>query len=296
MINRCPVCANTNITPFQWESPELPLRTCRECGLVFLSSPPPASHLQHIYENGYYAHWQGEWQTVWDNKLRSSRRILDKVAPYVLAPSGTPSLLDVGCAHGFFLEAARERGFKTSGVEIAPDAVAYAKDRGLEVLQGTILDAPFADASLDVITAIDVIEHLPDPMAFADSVRRLLVPGGLMVLVTPDISNWTAWLMRGRWPHYKSEHVLYYSPRSIRKLCELGGFKILSVSTSTRYLTLNYVRGHFEKFSKGILRKFVLLSSRLLPRLLRELPLRFPTEMLVIARRELDPTARGSEG
>jgi cyclopropane fatty-acyl-phospholipid synthase-like methyltransferase len=94
-------------------------------------------------------------------KVKTCLAYLELLAPRL--PEGLPSreLLDIGCAHGFMLRAAKQKGFRASGIEISP-ATLTAREQGF-----TVYDRPLADLNLpadtfDPITAIDVIEHVLD--------------------------------------------------------------------------------------------------------------------------------------
>jgi SAM-dependent methyltransferase len=102
-----------------------------------------------------------------------------------LARPGARRLLDVGCAHGWFLETARER-FEVLGVE--PDAVVGGRTaaRGLPVRQGYFPDALMPGETFDVIVFNDVIEHIPDIRAALDACHARLQEGGLLILNLPN--------------------------------------------------------------------------------------------------------------
>lgn len=99
-------------------------------------------------------------------------------------------LLDVGSAHGWFVQAASARGAHATGVE--PDAeVAAAATEAVahEVRVGYFPDVLGDDETFDLISFNDVLEHLPDPMAALTAVRRHLVPGGLLTINIPSASG-----------------------------------------------------------------------------------------------------------
>jgi 2-polyprenyl-3-methyl-5-hydroxy-6-metoxy-1,4-benzoquinol methylase len=120
-------------------------------------------------------------------------------------------LLDVGCATGYFLNAAR-LDFEVSGVEPSRWAVDYARTRlHLNVTEGHLEAVDLPLEGFDVITMNDVIEHFSDPRAALERSAALLRPGGILYLVTPDIGSLSARVLRGRWWGLRPAH-LYYSP------------------------------------------------------------------------------------
>ena len=110
--------------------------------------------------------------------------ILDRLEPLVRADK--PRLLDVGCADGMFLDAARRRGIAGTGLEADADAAAAAGRAGHHVRAGFFPEAVEPGARLDIISFNDTFEHLPDPAAALDVCRRLLEPGGILILNLPN--------------------------------------------------------------------------------------------------------------
>jgi len=141
-------------------------------------------------------------------------------------------LLDVGCADGGFLAAARDAGFDVRGVEPAGSAVAVARKRGLDVATGTLDDVPLLPASLDVVTMWHVLEHIAGPMATLERVREALVPGGHVLVEVPNAESIRAERDGGNWHAAELlHHVGQYGPRSLRTLVERAGFTVLDLHT-----------------------------------------------------------------
>lgn len=101
-----------------------------------------------------------------------------------LLPAGT-RLLDVGCAHGWFLAAAAARGIAAEGLEPDRAMLAIARAAGLPAREGYFPDALPPDARFQAITFNDVFEHLPDPAAMARAVAGALAPGGIAIVNLP---------------------------------------------------------------------------------------------------------------
>ncbi len=101
------------------------------------------------------------------------------------------------------------------------------------------LDLPAA--SFDVITLYDSVEHLTDPVATLAAVRRLLVPGGIVHLVTPNVGGLQARLLGRLWYHYKpGEHLFYFAPRTLHATLEAAGLRWDGWQRSASYLTFTY--------------------------------------------------------
>jgi 2-polyprenyl-3-methyl-5-hydroxy-6-metoxy-1,4-benzoquinol methylase len=109
-----------------------------------------------------------------------------------LAALGTRQgrLLDVGCLWGSFLGYAHERGFDVTGIEPFGKAATYVKEvLKLNASQGTLRSAALPAGSFDVVTILDVIEHMTDPVTELKEVYRVTKPGGLLIVSTPDVGS-----------------------------------------------------------------------------------------------------------
>jgi ubiquinone/menaquinone biosynthesis C-methylase UbiE len=141
-------------------------------------------------------------------------------------------LLDIGSAVGFFLEVAKENGWDAFGVDISEWASNYARERGLNVFMGDLLEATFSDEYFDVITMWAVVSNLQDPYNILIEAHRILKKDGLIVIQTGNINSILAKLQGVNWgPLTPEGHLYYFSPKTLRKMLELTGFKIVGKST-----------------------------------------------------------------
>lgn len=139
-----------------------------------------------------------------------------------LGPARGRRLLDFGCGSGRFLLAARGQGWAVRGIEPAQPAVAAAVALGLAVSTQTPAELAAVDAQFEVITAFDVLEHLPDPVAALLALRPLLRPGGTLFVTTP---NWASPLMqqatRADW--LPPVHLQFFTEQSLRECLRYSG-------------------------------------------------------------------------
>jgi SAM-dependent methyltransferase len=172
-----------------------------------------------IYGEEYFraaageTHGQGYRDYVADEALhlRTARRRLDRLERLVEGRR----LLDVGAAAGFFVAAARERGWDSSGVDVSPAIAAWARERlGVEVIEGTFSSYDGPDASLDAVTMWDYLEHSLDPGSDLGHAARLLRPGGVLALSTGDAATPVARLSGRRWHLLTPRHHLFFFTRA----------------------------------------------------------------------------------
>jgi SAM-dependent methyltransferase len=205
-------------------------------------------------------------------------------------------VLDVGCATGFFLEIAQERGWDVYGVELSTYAARLSQKKfGKNIFNGTLEAACFADNEFDLIALSDLLEHIPEPLAFLQEVRRILKPGGMAMIVTPNVASLSERLMRGKWSHYKTEHLYYLSPRTIGRFLERSDLAPIGIETAPKYLNLDYIISQFTNYPHPLLTPFLKMLGYILPSSLRKwnVPV-LCGEMLILARKEV--TLRREKG
>jgi SAM-dependent methyltransferase len=240
-----------------------------------------------MYDEEYYSSWKleegddsiprGMKEQTFCEKLKRLETLVDK-----------GRILDVGCATGFFLDVAEKRGWEAYGVEISNYAAGVAERRHPgRVFFGSLDRAGFAPGMFDAVTLFDLIEHIAEPRPFMSRVSGLLREGGVLLLVTPDVSSLSSRLMKTDWSHYKAEHLTYFSPETICRLLEISGISPLAVESSTKYLNLRYVSGQLSAYPHTILTPLVRVVEKMIPEAFRSVNFRVHCgEMLVLARKK----------
>ena len=281
----CPVCGSVSVQEYGrrklWS-----LTQCSQCASVYRTVFPTQEELDEIYGSDYYDSWniEANAESFWQMKIKNSSSYLMKLDRY-LPHHRDRTLLDVGCAHGFMLEAASQLGYVSSGLEISP-AGDIARERGFHVVGSNLEDRPFPPESFDVVTMIDVIEHLTDPVEALRCVYAMLKPEGIVFLVTPDIGSLSARIMRSAWPHYLPEHLIYYSPTSMHTLLDRTGLDVMEIGPGYKHLTISYIVGHLSSSLGGFIPKGLWSIANALPSLFTGKPLRYRTEMIAIGRKK----------
>lgn len=203
--------------------------SCHRCDLVYVNPRLTQAEIWERYSPTYF--WDeympvhlaphGEFVREWHRQR--ARPILNYLKPY----QKIGSLLEVGCAAGFFLKIAEEDGWRTHGVEIMSPAVEYARTRlNLNVYEGTLDQARLADASFDAVVMIETIEHLLDPMSVLREIHRVLRPSGAVWVATPNLRSVMLPLLGVDWSVLSpAEHLFYFTETTLSLMLKRAGFR-----------------------------------------------------------------------
>ena len=239
---------------------------CPRCSLVWLNPRPVPEDTGGPYEN-YFTHDTADskstagWRRAIRNVILADRlgyeglvnnplvKGLGKVISWIgpiremaelsvmtLEGSLKGKLLDLGCGNGLFLSMMRELGWEVMGVEPDGQAVEIARERfGLSVHEGTLKEAYFPNDTFDAITMNHVIEHIWGPISTLQECRRVLKPGGRLVVVTPNIESLGHRLFGEAWRGLEvPRHLYFFSARTLRVCAEQAGLRILQLRTTAR--------------------------------------------------------------
>lgn len=225
--SRCPVCdsnLNSGIQPWH--------RECPTCSYQAGDLPPAI--------NVSSAHQQIDEKSR-ETGLRALRSDNFRRLIEAIKTTGMDSgkLLDVGCAHGWFIEIARNNGFEASGMEPDEDIYTTVSAKGLSVRKGFFPDALTVDERFNVITFNDVFEHIPDISKVLAGCSAHLTPEGLLVLNLPSSAGpfyrtsrifaklgFSGFFERLWQKGLPSPHLHYFNTENLRLLLESNGFRI----------------------------------------------------------------------
>ena len=142
-------------------------------------------------------------------------------------------LLDLGCGDGSYARMAQAAGWKVTGLENDPAACRAARSLGVSVVEAAFPPAPLPDGSFDVVRLHHVIEHLHDPRAALREIFRLLAPGGLAMVTTPNLGAYGLEVFGRDWRGLEPpRHLVLFTPAILNKLLRELGFAGVRLATS----------------------------------------------------------------
>ncbi len=230
----CPSCQNEDGLSHLWDTHII---RCPRCELGYIERLPTKEEIEALYSAEFFKGDASYADYVADKEglQRNFRHRLRDLLKY----SQGGKLFEAGCAHGFFLELAREH-WDVKGIDIAEEAAKYARDElGLDVQAGDFESRPPEPNTYDVIAMWDTIEHLYDPVLAVRKSAEALRPGGVLALTTGDIDALVPRLQRKSWRLIHPTHLYYFSRRSMTWLLEAHGLEVVHISHPGNYRSLS---------------------------------------------------------
>ncbi|MDG2467718.1 MAG: class I SAM-dependent methyltransferase [Pirellulaceae bacterium] len=216
-VEPCQLCGVGNLQKFEIPNSSV-LWVCRDCELYQYGEIVDEQAYAGDYHSGYEVHRRG--------KIRTARIRLNRIRSR-LNLSSRPRVLDVGCSIGATLEAARQIGWDAVGVDVSQDAVDYCCQRDLSAQKVDGLRLPFPDNEFDVVVNWHVIEHVADVQATLAEWHRVIRPGGMLVMETPDAASPR---VRKRGASYRKfwapEHTYTFTYQNLKRFIERAGLTV----------------------------------------------------------------------
>ncbi len=251
LLIECPICESPKAESlYKYKGADVV--ACHHCTMIYV--PLPAPEFTSIYQETYftnagnqpgYLNYRSEFTShliTFDKRLEESEKILGLKG----------RLLDIGCALGHLGEAARRRGWDVYVTDVADYAVIEARKQfGLNGFISAPDKLAVKPARFDLITMFDVIEHLSHPMDLLKDVHRALAPHGIVQITTPNARSLSARLMGRHWYHLKpNEHLLYFTPETMRLMLQRGGFEVVAIKAMPTYMRIHDILLRLERYSR----------------------------------------------
>lgn len=218
----CPACGGSAARE-AGEAAGFRMRSCNTCRTLFTATlPAPAEAAD--YETYYH-----------EGNLEVPEFVHGRLAELVASFEGyrsTNRWLDVGCGAGTLMQAAKASGWEVVGTEVAGPVSDALRAKGLDVVVGELDELDLPAAAFDVVSLVEVVEHVPDVRAILAGAGRLIRPGGAMYVTTPHARGMSARVLGMGWSVVAPpEHLQLLSRRGLRTAMESAGLEVRALRT-----------------------------------------------------------------
>ncbi len=235
--------------------------------LLYLDPWPDEAETQAVYGETYFqnTHFlRGASDTLFGysdyvserfNKQLQYVNIARDVARLLGETPARPRLLEVGCGFGYFLDVAFEEGFDVEGLEFNPHAVERLRRKYVfPILSGALERAELPPRTLDAVAMFDVIEHLRDPFGALERIHAALVPGGILVLSTPDAESVVSRLIGKRLEDFRRtrEHLFFFGRRTLAQILAERGFEVIRIRSIGHTFELGFLLERLALYNRPV--------------------------------------------
>ncbi|MCL6511243.1 MAG: class I SAM-dependent methyltransferase [Anaerolineae bacterium] len=237
----CNLCGSQESMVLYADLPDMLLRRrevtatlvrCCACGLIYQNPRPTREEIGQHYPDRYDSYnYRDDVRKGCALSRWAAAYGIAKRCRYVTRHKRGGVLLDVGCSTGLFLQGMRKHGYwQLCGVEPSNYAASIARQKGLEVITGTLENTAFPAESFDAVTMWDVIEHVHDPLGTLHYLAHILRPDGLLVIRTPNFDSWDARLFGPYWSGFEPpRHLHIFTPHTISAALKQCGFTPIQI-------------------------------------------------------------------
>ena len=249
----CPICGSERIRT-RCRIGQYEIYRCGRCRVGFVSPQPNADELATLYSPAYF----DSYADVGCEGLRPAlekefERKLDLLEQRV---EHRGSLLEIGCGPGYFLRAARQRGWAAQGVDVSAEVAARAREySGAPVHAGSIQAAGLTEGTFDAVVMWATIEHLANPTRTLIEAYRMLRRGGMIQLDTGLIDDIVGRLEPGYSAWFRPpEHLFFFTRKSIRTALGFAGFVDVEITTDIWLPRWRFVIHRIAKTARQLVR------------------------------------------
>jgi len=254
-LRNCALCSSPKLKRVFYRAP-YGISKCSDCGLIFTDPRPTADETSDLYGENYMAN------------LESVRSILTRICEnrlsFVEKFKKGGKLLDIGSGCGYFLEAARKRGWTVFGTEMSDYCIKYSKEEfEISIESGEIFETNFPTSCFDIITMWHTLEHVRAPLDYLLELNRILKNDGLIFILVPNRQFLVNYLKGWSWIAKTEimEHFYFFSTKTLEAILNKAGFKIVDNSTGNIEYIRNCLRQKAINAFSVVGRAFYFLSG-----------------------------------
>lgn len=241
-MSKCIICKSNE--EFAFKKHRYQIKNCPSCNLFRTVLPQEYSQLLKTYyseeyftgseKRAGYADYFSDQQATRLN----ARNYLKLIGQF----KDKGRLLDVGCAMGIFLEEALHN-YQVQGIDPSAYAISQVRKKFRHrVKQASLSSFRFKENSFDVITLLDVFEHLDNPRKNLKKLRSMLKLGGIIVINTGDANSLLAKIQKDNWHYFiPPQHLYFFSKSNLLTLLQSEGFEPIYTNSQGKYLSLRYI-------------------------------------------------------
>ena len=232
---------------------------CNNCELVYQNPRLPVDEIKEFYDSEYIAHrkkkdW-GMLTPLYEHAMSKHDREKDKIVNQFCKLTSETKVLDVGCAVGtFLLHINKKYHCKISGVDFKEN-LSYPGFEKIDFHQGLFYEQDLPEKTFDVITMWHFFEHDYDPNKTLEFAKKLLKPGGIIIIEVPRLDSFTFKLFNSKWPGVQApQHTALYDKKSILAMLKKHGYEIEEYMPYGAFPAYFYIFTgiYFKLFGKGL--------------------------------------------
>ena len=233
---KCDICNSKKYTQYLHI-----LKKCSICDHIFASTDLKDEQIAAIYKNNYffgeeYINYLSEEECLKKNFI-SRQKYISK-----FLTNSHRTILEIGCAFGYYLDTIEDQFEKIEGIDISIDAIKKINNKKFDVYDGDFLEFQYKRKSFDFICMWDTIEHLKSPKSYIEKIYATLNKNGIFAFTTGDIGSINAKFRKHKWRMiHPPSHLHYFSKKSVTKILNSNGFKILDIKYPSVYRTLDNI-------------------------------------------------------